>query len=259
MIPSSEPNRVRHWLTLRHLCGKPVLGLFPELCRINSDIAEVRFATYRRTPGFSKRLIAALTPEDGAWRGEAERCAENGMAFSDAFMSSAMQRGAIRERLVDLALQHDFDLAERRFALSRNQVLDHGIQDLLAELPEGEGLLVCSRLQLVSGKTAYLPMLDFSCPCLEGNARAIRTMVERAGVPEGILVGSGRSYHFYGLEPLSAEHWIRFMALALLFAPITDSRYVAHRLADGECRLKIADSDAHFIPVIQEVFGSDDT
>jgi hypothetical protein len=192
-------------------------------------------------------------------RNEAERCSENGIAFSDAFMSSAMKRGCIPEKLVDLALQHDFNLPARSFVLSRNQVLDDGISGLLTQLPEGEGLLVCSRLQLISGKMAYLPMLDFTCPCVEGNSKAIRTMVKRAGVPEGILVGSGRSYHFYGVELLSSEHWIRFMALALLFAPITDSRYVAHRLADGECRLKILDSVGHFVPVIQEVFCDDDT
>jgi hypothetical protein len=257
MLSLSEPQRVVS--TLRPLRGRRVLDFFPALCRIHPDITEFRFATYRRAPGLGKRLLAALTPEDDALRGEAERCGESGVAFSDAFLSGAMKRGTIPEKLVDLALRHDFDHQERRFVLSRNQVLDGGIQELLAQLPGGEGLLACSRLELASGKTAYLPMLDFTCPVLGGNGRAIRIMVKRAGLPEGILVGSGRSYHFYGVELLSAERWIRFMALALLFAPITDSRYIAHRLADGECRLKIMDSADHFVPVIQEVFYDDGT
>jgi len=96
-----------------------------------------------------------------------------------------------------------------------------------------------------------VPMMDFSCPCSDGNARAIARMLEIVGHREGILVESGHSYHFYGTSLLVQNEWIDFMAKAVLFAPYVDPRYVAHRLADGQCRLRIFSSRP--MPVIARV------
>jgi hypothetical protein len=141
--------------------------------------------------------------------------------------------------------------------LTRDQILGQGIAEIIPQLAAGEGLLLRSRLGLESGQTAYLPMLDLGCPCVGQNAKAIRKMAKIAGAAEGVLARSGQSYHFYGTQLLSAEGWARFMAFSLLFAPVTDSRYVAHRLLDGESRLKVVDSAGGYVPVIEEGFGDD--
>jgi hypothetical protein len=233
---------------------KPIFDFFPALCELQPRIVELHFATYRRRPGLSERLKERLGPSDDGLRQAAEQLSGQGIEFWDAVLSLALERGTLRESFVEAALLHNFNLPERSFVLTRQQLLDRGLAELVPQLSSGEGLLVRSKLHLDSGEVAYLPMLDFSCPCHGENARAIRKLVQLAGSSEGVLARSGRSYHFYGVSLLSEKQWLRFMAMALLFAPITDSRYVAHRLLDGECRLKIVDSDGGMIPVIEEAF-----
>ena len=247
--PVAAPSR------LDLLREKPILDFFPALCELQPQITELHLATYRRRPGLSERLKERLDPSsDDGLRRAAEQLSGEGIEFWDALLSLALERGTLRESFVETALLHNFNLPERSFVLSRQQVLDQGLAELIPQLNSGEGLLVRSQLHLQSGQVAYLPMLDFSCPCHGENARAIRKLVKLAGSPEGILVRSGRSYHFYGVTLLSEKEWLRFMAMALLFAPVTDARYIAHRLLDGECRLKIVDSDGGMIPVIEEAF-----
>jgi hypothetical protein len=257
MIPSGGLSPVRTASRLESLREKPIFDFFPALCELQPEIAELHFATYRRRPGLSERLRERLEPKDHDLRESAEQLSAQGIEFWDAVLSLALERGTLRESFVEAAILHNFNLPERGFVLSREQVLNHGIAELVPALGAGEGLLVRSELRLESGKTALLPMLDFTCPCRGENARAIRKLVKLAGSPAGVLVRSGRSYHFYGVTLFSEKEWTRFLALSLLFAPITDSRYVAHRLLDGECRLKIVDSDGGSIPVIEEAFADE--
>jgi hypothetical protein len=242
---------------LDSLREQPVLDFFPLLCEIQPEIARLHFATYRRRPGLSERLRERLEGRDEALREAAEQLSRQGIEFWDAVLSLALQRATLRESFVEAAVLHDFNLPERNFVLTRQEVLEGGIAQIVPQLNAGEGLLMRSELHLQSGETACLPMLDLSCPCSGENARAIRKVVKLAGCPEGILVRSGRSYHFYGVAPLSGKGWLRFMALALLSAPVTDGRYIAHRLLDGESRLKIVDSEGGMIPVIEEAFADE--
>lgn len=257
MVPSAGLPSVRVASRLHSLREKRVFDFFPALCELQPQIAELRFATYRRRPGLSERLRERLEPSDDGLREAAERLSDQGIEFWDAVLSLAIQRGTVRESFLEAAVLHDFNLPERSFVLSREQVLDHGLAEIVPQLNTGEGLLVRSELRLQSGSTAFLPMLDLSCPCQGENARTIRKLVKLSGSPVGVLVRSGRSYHFYGVTLFSEKEWLRFMSLALLFAPVTDSRYIAHRMLDGECRLKVVDSDGGTIPVIEEAFADE--
>jgi len=257
MLPTAGPPPVRAGSRLESLRSRPIHDFFPALCHLHPQIAELCFATYRRRPSLGDRLRAQLTPENDELRETADRLGEKGVAFWDAALSVAMKRGTLTEAFVQAALLHDFNLPERSFVLSRQQVIDNSIREIVPQLTPGEGLLACSRVRLASGEMAYLPMLDFVCPCVGENARAIRKMVLLAGAPDGVLVRSGHSYHYYGASLLSQEGWLRFLAFSLLFGPVTDSRYVAHRLLDGECRLKIVDPTDGFVPVIEDTFSND--
>ncbi len=88
-------------------------------------------------------------------------------------------------------------------------------------------------------------MMDFrwvpSSKALDGILSALRT----AGVRTGAILESGRSYHFYGFDLLDQGDWLQFMGKCLLIAPLTDSRYIAHRLIDGACALRITPDKNH--------------
>jgi len=63
----------------------------------------------------------------------------------------------------------------------------------------------------------------------------------------GLLQVNSLSLHLVQKSPvrsvgatlLSNDEWVRFMGRALLLAPFVDARFIAHRLLDGECCLRV--------------------
>jgi hypothetical protein len=241
---------------LTSLCGKPVTAFLERLSAFHPEIARIRFETYSPAPGLSARLNYTLSQEQTELRDAAQHLADAmGIPFWDALLSVCMHRGMVPEEFVDVALIHGPDPGVERFTLERDQITADGIQRIFEHVPEGRGLLVCSRVPLDCGEIMQLPMLDFLCACSEENAQAIRRFLAAAGQGEGILVESGNSYHFYGTFLLSVKEWVAFMARSLLFGPVVDVRYVGHRLLDGECRLKVFDSERRGAPKIAYAFS----
>jgi hypothetical protein len=226
---------------LSSLVHKKIVDFLPILCRVQPEVAEVHFETFRPGPGLSERLHNALENEsDKELVAAADRiCLESGVPFWEALAAIAMRKGEFEERFIQIALFHVPNPSTIPFALTAGDVLNGGVTEIAARVPEGNALAVCSKVRLQTGESMHVPMMDFACPCSDGNARAVAKMLKIIGQDEGIIAESGRSYHFYGISLLTHERWIDFMAKAMLFAPYVDPRYVAHRLADGQCRLRI--------------------
>jgi hypothetical protein len=242
---------------LTALRGKSIVEFFPRLLELHPQIKKLTFTTYKPGPKLSQRLDNVLSSEETELRDKASAvCKGNGIPFWDAVLGISMKDGAIPERFVEAALVHDFAPSEQEFVLQNHEVTVERLQTIIDGLSTSHGLAISSRLHLVTEEVAHLPMVDFRCPYAEGNYRAIRRVLRDIGQPDGILVQSGRSYHSYGFSLLSPAEWVRFMGKLLLFAPVTDARYVAHRLIDGECRLKIAPATNEPSPTIVEVWSS---
>lgn len=126
--------------------------------------------------------------------------------------------------------------------------------DHLAELSGGlqgrDALAVLSRVLLPSGEERYLPMLDFTSKSdLVGSAATVQAAVEVLELP-GLLVSSGRSFHFYGSRLVTKEEQIDFWARALLLTPIVDERWIAHQLRAGEAALRISPNEKGNVPEV---------
>lgn len=90
----------------------------------------------------------------------------------------------------------------------------------------------------------HLPMLDMGLPVGTQSRHACVDAISSLGVG-GLLLQSGRSYHFIGNQPLSQQELTRFLARAQLLSPIVDARWASHQLLDGQCGLRIStDLDA---------------
>jgi len=240
---------------LAELTGKSVLHFFPALCSLRREITGLRFDTYKPVPGLNERLANMLSATEQELRDAAVALRDaHGLPFWDGLLATSMQRGALSERFIETALAHDGAPDEQHTTVPREALTAARIQDLIAELPPGYGFAACSRVWLASNQAAHIPMLDFRCPCSEENAKAIERMLASMGCAEGVLVQSGRSYHFYGTSLLSQAQWVEFLGRALLFAPIVDSRFIGHRLVDGQCRLKVMDPRNGLTPRISHVF-----
>jgi len=129
------------------------------------------------------------------------------------------------------------------------------LTDKLAELPlHGTVRGLCSRVHLLDGTEAHLPLLDFQCNVNDENAAALLDAMKLLGQVRGVLATSGKSYHYYGLEPITLEKWRRFMANSILLTPLIDVRYLAHCMIEDIACLRIdARPNQHNEPVVVAV------
>jgi hypothetical protein len=243
-----------------HLLGTARgLSITSALVRLISgfeEIAEVSFVFYKPAPGLDERLARN---EDKFY--EVREVADHlrrthGIPFWDAILAICMKRGEMPDQYVDLAILHDRSPDERTVSMEINQLSEASIQSMANNLLDGTALAFSSKVKLKNGGVAHIPLMDFRCDPSETNSKIVQRALKAMGQDSGLLAESGRSYHFYGFRLLSTNEWIRFLAMAMLFSPIVDVRYIAHRLADGACRLRISPSRSKsFTPVVCEIFS----
>ncbi len=86
------------------------------------------------------------------------------------------------------------------------------------------------------------------------NAAALLDAMKLMGQTRGVLATSGKSYHYYGFEPITLEKWRRFMAHNILLTPLIDVRYLAHCMIEDIACLRIdARPNQHTEPVVVAV------
>jgi hypothetical protein len=66
--------------------------------------------------------------------------------------------------------------------------------------------------------------------------RALYTVCQ--GCP-GLLLSSGRFYHYYGFRVLNHPAWLQFLAQLLMPCTLVSPRYVGHSLYRGFCALRL--------------------
>jgi hypothetical protein len=104
-------------------------------------------------------------------------------------------------------------------------------------------LALGSKCELRDGTWGHIPMMDFHCePSPEHLALAGAALIEM-GQLRGAIVNSGGSYHYYGFDVIKGHTaWTDFIGNCLLLTSYTDTRYIAHRLINGACSLRITAS-----------------
>jgi hypothetical protein len=75
-----------------------------------------------------------------------------------------------------------------------------------------------------------------------GQLRLLKECLRKLRQTDGVLLNSGRSYHYYGLRRLSQCEWMRFMTACLLLEPLVDIRYIARRMLAGKASLRLTDA-----------------
>jgi hypothetical protein len=154
------------------------------------------------------------------------------------------------------ALKHtDSRGHERRIEMKRQEMTKSGIISLKNRFDETTALAFCSVCKLKNGNTAYIPLMDFRVEPSSENLSKIEFVCESIGIP-GAILKSGKSYHFFGFKLLSKDEMLSFLGKCILLSPITDVRYIGHRLIEGSCDLRISTSKTKlFMPVVERLCG----
>lgn len=124
----------------------------------------------------------------------------------------------------------------------------------LNEKPEERMLLLASTVRLRDGAVAHLPLLDFSVKQRWDGSQLSAERVARAlGIP-GVLVASGRSFHYLGEATLSWDDYADFLERALLLTPLVDERWIAHQLRARQATLRLSpNADGMWPTIVAEV------
>jgi hypothetical protein len=228
------------------------------LAAVHDSVRALRFKVYSPTPVLEERLSAS---GDDSMRGIlAEAAKLRGMTGRTLFpyWESVLVAAAATEKsglFMREAAKHDPRAeAAKRYEIPATEVASGGLDELVARLRPQEVVALCSTCATADGSVRHIPMMDFRLMPGAGSVEVVREMLEAVGQTGGVILGSGRSYHFYGLDLLERDDWLKFLARSLLLAPLTDARYIAHRILEGEGALRVTANEAKpRMPVVEYV------
>ena len=141
---------------------------------------------------------------------------------------------------VKTLIRHHPDVGEYVIGLERKNVTSDKIRDLIDKAnTRRRAFVLCSRVETNDDDVLHIPMLDFECAISDKNLAKILEFIAEMN-DQGLVLESGRSYHYYSFNLLQTEKWEKFMYRTGLFTGFIDSRHINHRLLSKEARLRLA-------------------
>jgi hypothetical protein len=226
--------------------GDEAPQLVSQLPALLSSIGSLTFHTYFPGPGLEERLAESTDETLRAIFKKAQELREisgNDLPYWESRLGASWSTAKL-DKLIHQALLHDFTREPNtRFTVNVNELTAERIKQEISSVPHGWVLAVCSKSEMDDGSPRHIPMLDFRCSPTPMNLDRTRVALKQLGQTRGVILESGRSYHFYGFELQDETQWTQFMARSLLLAPFVDTRFVAHRLIEGTSVLRISSSE----------------
>ncbi len=111
----------------------------------------------------------------------------------------------------------------------------------------------CSKVECKGGKYKHIPMMNFHPDnvSLDAINESLKIICPNS---KGVILETGRFFHYYGMSLLSEEKWLQFMAEFLMPCVVVSPRYVGHSLYDGYCSLRLT-TDTKYKTKIPEVIA----
>lgn len=220
-----------------------------DVVRSIPDVSSIKLARLRRAPRLQNRGITSADADDLMKRAKGWYDAE-GIPFWDAlFILGERDADGVPASIVQSALFHQ-PLSEREMIeVPVNDVLGAAIADVLRS-EKTSIVAIVSEVKMIDESIRHIPMIDFTTKSHKpGSLSTVTRVCEELRLP-GLLVSSGRSFHFYGQRALTWTELTQFLASALLFTPIVDSRWIAHQLLSGVCALRLSTGEKGFSPEV---------
>ena len=133
-----------------------------------------------------------------------------------------------KKPLLPVLLFHD--PSQETVRLKREEMIMGKLKSVIDSLEEDAVIGVFSRFRRES-ETYHIPLMDFSCVDSCTNLKKVEWFLKEIK-QQGVILSSGRSYHYYGVNPMNEREWSNFIGDCLLL-DLVDTRYVGHRLKDG--------------------------
>lgn len=211
------------------------------LCHIgdrNPSIEAFQFAELDFAPPLEQRASLSAIDQDIA-DGARKLRDTLSLPFWDGVMLTAANSQKLPSGVLNAASFHQLVVGKTRRMAKASATLQRLGE--LAETAQARGrlLVFISEVEITGGFSRHIPLLDFHTAFSDHSTNLV-TSVLRTLQLSGVLLNSGKSYHFYGWEPVSPERLREVLAKALLFGPIIDRTWVAHQLIEGRCALRVS-------------------
>ncbi len=220
--------------------GSSAVDVVLYLASIHHQAVNLMFLSYDVFPGLDKRAQKKLAQSELRILKKTYAIRkEHGFAFWDVLLTMSIRDGITPLQLLKECTFHPSSSQARFKKLSLNNISRQKINSYEKSISGKEMIGLCSLVELPRKKFLHIPMLDFHCLPKKENLMLVKSSLEMIGEKDGMILNSGRSYHYYGRELKTQEEWVDFLGRALLLSPIVDPRYIAHRLIDGWSILRI--------------------
>ncbi len=207
------------------------------------------FNSYLPKPGAGVRLqgVSGLRSPSSACASKSHQDSEELLLFRKALLSRLEKIGRPRKLTEAFAtlLNHDPQAETKsRFKISHRELSRQRLEKEVSKLMPDRVLALASRCRLAKGNIGHIPMMDFNCLPSARNQKIVKAALNALGQKRGVLLNSGRSFHYCGFDALTQKRWYEFLSKSLLLAPLTDARYIAHRLWAGTCSLRLSSAES---------------
>lgn len=208
------------------------------------EIARIRFLLAKRSPLLQERTVLTDEEKQAIDAGENLK-KQHGLPFWDGVLLSCL-KGA--ELPVNILREVSFHTKAEEQWLSRDRICAERLKVICQGA--GGGMVIASSLvEMTDGSRRHIPMLDFHLRASPRSQLLAHRIVQELRVGNGFLLESGRSYHFYGEQPLK-EELASFLGRALQYAPLVDRAWIAHQLIEQACGLRISARDRGSPPFV---------
>jgi len=222
--------------------GDNAVDLILALPKFNKSLTDLTFTIYSPSLGLEDRLAHS---SDRSLQKIAQNAktlrllANNDLPYWESILAASWTTRKL-DLIIKESLKHDSKTEiDKRFEIRTDNSFEDHISKRVASLSSRSVLALCSICKLKSGSIGHIPMMDFRCSPSKKNLQRIIVALNNIQQAKGVILETGKSYHFYGLNIISDEDWRQFLAKCLLLAPLVDTRYIAHRLQIGACVLRL--------------------
>lgn len=210
-----------------------------QLVKEMEDVESVTFLDFQPQPALQQRLDPMSPSLQKLWLEARKLREEERMPFYDALIELAEQQQLPEQLLHDIFLYHETLPEVMRIPVE--EVSPELIRGHAESLGRGKVFGIASSVVRRDKREAHIPMLDLRWSPDERNVPFAQALLAQFGIG-GLLLNSGRSFHFYGFGLLSPEEYRVFLGQSLLLGPLVDRRWVGHQLMEGASVLRLTSS-----------------
>lgn len=139
------------------------------------------------------------------------------------------------------------------------------LTDLDKRLPSQYQVALLAKVRIGKNMYRYLPMMDFDIPKSKRNLKIVIERLKKHDYPNGWILETDKSYHFYGYSLLTTKEYWKFLANSLLTSivitrdniiQVADPRFIGHSMKRGACDLRLTTrADKSFKPKVVAFFS----